>query len=156
MTIETNSVEILLVEDNPRDAELMIRALKKKNLANRLFHVTDGVEAIDFLLHKGKFSDRINTISPRIIFLDLKLPKMDGLQVLKEIRSNYSTRTIPVVIVTSSKEDPDILKAYELGASSYVVKPVDFESFSEVMSNLGFYWLLINTIVEKSNPEMNL
>lgn len=156
MTIETNSVEILLVEDNPRDAELMIRALKKRNLANRLFHVTDGVEAIDFLLHKGKFSDRINTISPRIIFLDLKLPKMDGLQVLKEIRSNYSTRTIPVVIVTSSKEDPDILKAYELGASSYVVKPVDFESFSEVMSNLGFYWLLINTIVEKSNPEMNL
>lgn len=156
MTIETNSVEILLVEDNPRDAELMIRALKKRNLANRLFHVTDGVEAIDFLLHKGKFSDRINTISPRIIFLDLKLPKIDGLQVLKEIRSNYSTRTIPVVIVTSSKEDPDILKAYELGASSYVVKPVDFESFSEVMSNLGFYWLLINTIVEKSNPEMNL
>lgn len=156
MTIETNSVEILLVEDNPRDAELMIRALKKRNLANRLFHVTDGVEAIDFLLHKGKFSDRINTISPRIIFLDLKLPKMDGLQVLKEIRSNYSTRTIPVVIVTSSKEDPDILKAYELGASSYVVKPVDFESFSEVMSNLGFYWLLINTTVEKSNPEMNL
>ena len=156
MTIETNSVEILLVEDNPRDAELMIRALKKRNLANRLFHVTDGVEAIDFLLHKGKFSDRINTISPRIIFLDLKLPKMDGLLVLKEIRSNYSTRTIPVVIVTSSKEDPDILKAYELGASSYVVKPVDFESFSEVMSNLGFYWLLINTIVEKSNPEMNL
>ena len=114
------------------------------------------MEAIDFLLHKGKFSDRINTISPRIIFLDLKLPKIDGLQVLKEIRSNYSTRTIPVVIVTSSKEDPDILKAYELGASSYVVKPVDFESFSEVMSNLGFYWLLINTIVEKSNPEMNL
>ena len=156
MTIETNSVEILLVEDNPRDAELMIRALKKRNLANRLFHVSDGVEAIDFLLHKGKFSDRINTISPRIIFLDLKLPKMDGLLVLKEIRSNYSTRTIPVVIVTSSKEDPDILKAYELGASSYVVKPVDFESFSEVMSNLGFYWLLINTIVEKSNPEMNL
>lgn len=156
MTIETNSVEILLVEDNPRDAELMIRALKKRNLANRLFHVTDGVEAIDFLLHKGKFSDRINTISPRIIFLDLKLPKMDGLQVLKEIRSNYSTRTIPVVIVTSSKEDPDIKKAYELGASSYVVKPVDFESFSEVMSNLGFYWLLINTTVEKSNPEMNL
>jgi two-component system response regulator len=156
MTIETNSVEILLVEDNPRDAELMIRALKKRNLANRLFHVTDGVEAIDFLLHKGKFSDRINTISPRIIFLDLKLPKIDGLQVLKEIRSNYSTRTIPVVIVTSSKEDPDILKAYELGASSYVVKPVDFESFSEVMSNLGFYWLLINTTVEKSNPEMNL
>ncbi len=156
MTIETNSVEILLVEDNPRDAELMIRALKKRNLANRLFHVSDGVEAIDFLLHKGKFSDRINTISPRIIFLDLKLPKIDGLQVLKEIRSNYSTRTIPVVIVTSSKEDPDILKAYELGASSYVVKPVDFESFSEVMSNLGFYWLLINTIVEKSNPEMNL
>lgn len=156
MTIETNSVEILLVEDNPRDAELMIRALKKRNLANRLFHVSDGVEAIDFLLHKGKFSDRINTISPRIIFLDLKLPKMDGLQVLKEIRSNYSTRTIPVVIVTSSKEDPDIKKAYELGASSYVVKPVDFESFSEVMSNLGFYWLLINTTVEKSNPEMNL
>lgn len=156
MTIETNSVEILLVEDNPRDAELMIRALKKRNLANHLFHVSDGVEAIDFLLHKGKFSDRINTISPRIIFLDLKLPKIDGLQVLKEIRSNYSTRTIPVVIVTSSKEDPDIKKAYELGASSYVVKPVDFESFSEVMSNLGFYWLLINTTVEKSNPEMNL
>ncbi len=142
--IDTNNVEILLVEDNPRDAELMIRALKKRNLVNHLFHVNDGVEALDFLLHRGNYEDRKNSASPKIVFLDLKLPKLNGLEVLKELKANENTRTIPIVIVTSSKEDPDIKLAYELGANSYVVKPVEFEAFSEVMSNLGFYWLLIN------------
>ncbi len=142
--MDTNNVEILLVEDNPRDAELMIRALKKRNLVNHLFHVSDGVEALDFLLHRGNYEDRKNSSSPKIVFLDLKLPKLNGLEVLKELKANEKTRTIPIVIVTSSKEDPDIKLAYELGANSYVVKPVAFESFSEVMSNLGFYWLLIN------------
>jgi two-component system response regulator len=142
--IDTNNVEILLVEDNPRDAELMIRALKKRNLVNHLHHVLDGVEALDFLLHRGNYEDRKKSVSPKIVFLDLKLPKLNGLEVLKELRSNELTRTIPVVIVTSSNEDPDIKLAYELGANSYVVKPVEFEAFSEVMSSLGFYWLLIN------------
>jgi two-component system response regulator len=146
--IDANSIEILLVEDNLRDAELMIRALKKRNLANHLFHVSDGVEAVDFLLHQGNFEDRKNTESPKVIFLDLKLPRMNGLEVLREIKSNEITKTIPVV-VTSSNEDPDIKRAYDLEASSYVVKPVDFDSFSEVMSNIGFYWLLINTTLEK-------
>ncbi len=146
--IDTNYIEILLVEDNPRDAELMIRALKKRNLVNRLFHVIDGVEALDFLFHRGNFAEKQNTASPKVIFLDLKLPKMNGLEVLKEIKSNEKTKRIPVVIVTSSQQDPDIKRSYELGANSYIVKPVNFESFSEVMSNLGFYWLLVNTTID--------
>jgi len=137
-------IEILLVEDNPRDAELMIRAFKKRNLANNLIHVDDGAKALDYLFCKGKYADNINHPLPKIVLLDLKLPKINGLEVLKQIKETESTHTIPVVIVTSSAEDPDIKLAYELGANSYVVKPVNFESFTEVMSNLGMYWLLIN------------
>ena len=137
-------IEILLVEDNSRDAELMIRALKKRNLANNLIHVEDGSEALDFLFNRGKYEERQNNASPKIVLLDLKLPKLNGLEVLREIKKNEHTRRIPVVIVTSSAEDPDIKLAYELGANSYVVKPVNFEAFTEVMSNLGLYWLLIN------------
>ncbi len=137
-------IEILLVEDNSRDAELMIRALKKRNLANNLIHVEDGSEALDFLFNRGKYEERKNNASPKIVLLDLKLPKLNGLEVLREIKKNEHTRRIPVVIVTSSAEDPDIKLAYELGANSYVVKPVNFEAFTEVMSNLGLYWLLIN------------
>lgn len=138
------NIEILLVEDNPRDAELIIRAFKKRNLANNMTHVEDGSEALDFLFNRGKYEGRKNVASPKIVLLDLKLPKLNGLEVLHEIRKNENTRTIPVVIVTSSAEDPDIKLAYELGANSYVVKPVNFEDFTEVMSNLGLYWLLIN------------
>jgi len=141
---EPKVIEIVLVEDNPRDAELMIRALKKRNLANNLIHVEDGSEALDFLFNRGKYEQRKDTSAPKVVLLDLKLPKVDGLEVLREIRKNEKTRKIPVVVVTSSSEDPDIQRAYELGANSYVVKPVEFESFTEVMSNLGLYWLLIN------------
>ncbi len=135
--------DILLVEDNPNDAELIIRALKKHNLANRLLHVLDGVDALDFLFCRGKFKD-IDCPPPKVILLDLKLPKLNGLEVLKTIRSDKRTQHIPVAIVTSSREDPDIRKAYELGANSYVVKPVDFEQFIDAMSEVGLYWLLIN------------
>lgn len=137
-------IEILLVEDNPRDAELIIRTLTKRNLANHLVHVEDGSEALDFLFNRGKYEGQINHELPKIVLLDLKLPKVNGLEVLREIKNRESTRSIPVVIVTSSAEDPDIKLAYELGANSYVVKPVNFEAFTEVMSNLGLYWLLIN------------
>ncbi len=141
---ESKLIEILLVEDNPRDAELMIRAFKKRNLANNLIHVEDGSEALDFLFNRGKFEGRKAGSAPKIVLLDLKLPKVNGLEVLREIKNNEDTRKIPVVVVTSSAEDPDIKLAYELGANSYVVKPVNFEAFTEVVSNLGLYWLMIN------------
>lgn len=139
-----NAVEILLVEDNPRDAELTIRALKKNNLANRLIHVEDGREALDFLFAQGKYEDLTKDNLPKVVLLDLKLPKVNGLEVLRTMKSDERTRTIPVVIVTSSAEDPDIKAAYELGANSYVVKPVHFDAFIEVMTQLGGYWLLVN------------
>lgn len=138
--------DILLVEDNPNDADLMMRAFKKRDLAYNLIHLEDGAQALDYLFCQGKYKDDLNQALPKIVFLDLKLPKIDGMEVLRKIRQNESTRTLPVVIVTSSAEDPDIQLAYELGANSYVVKPLNFESFSEVMSNLGFYWLSINKL----------
>lgn len=141
---DLNAVEILLVEDNPRDAELTIRALKQKHLANNLFHVEDGVEALDFLFARGRFADRNMEDSPKVIMLDLKLPRINGLEVLRAIKADERTRTIPVVIVTSSAEDPDVSAAYKLGANSYVIKPVQFESFIEAMSKLGVYWLMVN------------
>ena len=141
---DLNSVEILLVEDNPRDAELTIRALKKNNLANSLFHVEDGEEALDFLLSRGKYNGQEVTRSPRVVLLDLKLPKINGLEVLRTIRADERTRKIPVVVITSSSEDPDISTAYQLGANSYVVKPVDFDAFLNVMKSLSFYWLVVN------------
>ena len=144
MTFSDNAVEILLVEDNPRDAELTIRALKKKNLANSLFHVEDGVDALDFLFARGKYSDRDINDAPKVVLLDLKLPRIDGLEVLTAIKADERTRAIPVVIVTSSAEDPDVKKAYQLGANSYVIKPVQFDSFMEAMVRVGVYWLMVN------------
>jgi len=141
-----NAVEILLVEDNPQDAELMIRALRKQNLANQIHIAEDGAEALDFIFCKGQYSDRDFSKSPKVIFLDLKLPKISGLEVLQEIKSNPLTRTLPVVVVTSSKENPDIKKAYELGVNSYVVKPVNFDDFLKAMSQIGLYWLLVNEV----------
>jgi len=138
------AVEILLVEDNPRDAELTIRALKKKNLANRLYHVEDGVEALDFLFARGKYSERDIKNTPRVVVLDLKLPRINGLEVLSAIKGDERTQTIPVVVVTSSAEDPDIKTAYQLGANSYVLKPVQFEPFIEAMTKVGIYWLMVN------------
>jgi two-component system, response regulator len=140
----SNVVDILLVEDNPHDSELTIRSLRKQNLANNIVSVEDGAEALDFVFSKGKYAGRNAEVVPRVILLDIKLPKLNGLEVLREIKSNPQTRGIPVVMVTSSQEDPDIKLAYELGANSYVVKPVDFESFQEAMVHIGLYWLLVN------------
>jgi two-component system response regulator len=139
-----DAVEILLVEDNPRDAELTVRALRKNHLANKLFVVEDGSSALDFIFRRGEFSGRSQMENPKIILLDIKLPRVGGLEVLKEIKSDPRSRIIPVIMVTSSREDPDIATAYEYGANSYVVKPVEFEAFQEAMNHLGLYWLLIN------------
>lgn len=144
MREEIGIVDILLVEDNARDAELISRALKKFNLANSLFVVEDGVEAIDFVFCRGKYAERDIIHPPKVVFLDLKLPRLNGLEVLRLIKMDERTRKIPVVMVTSSRQDPDIKAAYELGANSYVIKPVDFEAFAECVSRLGLYWLLIN------------
>jgi two-component system response regulator len=140
----TESVDILLVEDNPQDVELTIRALKKRNLANSVYVVNDGAQALDFMFNRGSFAARASMQHPKVVLLDLKLPKLNGLEVLRALKEDERTRWVPVVMVTSSKEDPDIRTAYQLGANSYVVKPVDFDAFVEAMSNLGFYWLLIN------------
>ena len=146
---DVNAVEILLVEDNPRDAELTIRALKKHNLANKLFHVEDGVEALDFLFGRGKYIGRDINDSPKVVLLDLKLPRINGLEVLRTLKEDERTQTIPVVIVTSSAEDPDVQMAYQLGANSYVVKPVQFDAFIEAMTKLGIYWLMVNHLTNK-------
>jgi two-component system response regulator len=141
---DTDAVDILLVEDNPQDAELTIRALKKHNLANRLITVEDGAQALDFIFCRGKYATRELSRSPKVVLLDLKLPKVSGLEVLRALKQDERTRSIPVVVVTSSREDPDIKTAYSLGANSYVVKPVDFDAFAESVSSLGLYWLLVN------------
>ena len=141
-----NGVEILLVVDNASDAELTIRALKKKNLANYLIHLKNGVEALDFLFARGEFSGRDLQKTPKVILLDLKMPKVDGLEVLRKIRGDERTKNIPVVVLTSSKEDPDIEACYKLGVNSYIVKPVEFDNFLKAVSELGFYWLLLNQV----------
>jgi two-component system, response regulator len=137
-------VEVLLVEDNPHDAEMTIRTLRKVNLANRLIHVKDGAEALDFIFAKGFFAGRQIENKPKVILLDIKMPKVDGIEVLRQIKANETTRTIPVVIMTSSKEEQDIITSYNLGVNSYVVKPVDFEGFAKAVSELGLYWLITN------------
>ncbi len=143
--MDPNSVEILLVEDNPADAELAIRELKKHNMANNLFHVRNGEEALDFIFATGKYADTRNMLyTPKVILLDIQMPKVNGIEVLSTLKSDSRTRQTPVVILTSSKENPDIQKCYELGANSYIVKPVNFEGFAEAIRNLGFYWLLLN------------
>jgi len=141
---QQNEIEILLVEDNPYDAELTLRALKNNHLANRVIVVRDGEEALDFIFARGAFSDRRVEDIPRVILLDLKLPKVDGLEVLKAVKNDPRTRFIPVVVLTSSKEEKDIVESYQLGANSYIVKPVDFDKFIEAVNSLGLYWLLLN------------
>ncbi len=137
-------VEILLVEDNPNDAELALRALKKNNLANNVAVVTDGEEALDFIFARGAFSHRKIENGPKVILLDLKLPKVDGLEVLRAIKGDPITKIIPVVVLTSSKEESDIVESYKLGANSYIVKPVEFDKFVAAVKDLGLYWLLLN------------
>lgn len=140
----TNRVEILLIEDNMDDAELAIRALRKANINHNLIHLKNGAEALEFLFGTGEFKDRDLTNTPKVILLDLKMPKVDGLEVLAQIKTNELTKSIPVVVLTSSKEHPDIKQAYSLGANSYIVKPVEFDEFTKVISDLGLYWLMKN------------
>lgn len=137
-------VEILLVEDNPTDAELTMRALKRKNMANQVVWVKDGAEALDFIFATGIYSDRNPEDLPKLILLDLRMPKVDGLEVLQKIKAEEKTRQIPVVVLTSSNEDRDIVESYKLGVNSYVSKPVEFDEFIDAVSTLGFYWMLIN------------
>ncbi len=139
-----DKVEILLVEDNMNDAELTIRALKKKNLANNLVHLKDGAQALDFIFARGEYADRDVSNIPKVILLDLKMPKVNGMEVLAQIRADERTKKVPVVVLTSSKEDPDVAECYKLGANSYIVKPVEFDNFHHAVTSLGYYWLLVN------------
>lgn len=141
---DADQVEILLVEDSAEDAELTLRALKKHNLANRIHHAKDGVEALDFLFARGPHADQTRLRMLRVVLLDLKLPRVDGIEVLTRMRADPRTKLVPVVVLTSSREDPDISRCYALGVNSYIVKPVAFEEFIKVVSSLGLYWLLLN------------
>jgi CheY-like chemotaxis protein len=139
-----NEVEILLVEDNPQDLELTLRALRKNRLANAITTVSDGEAALDFLFARGQYAGRDINHHPRVVFLDLKLPKVDGIEVLRQVKMDERTKSIPIVVVTSSAEERDRVESYQLGVNSYVVKPIEFDSFVKTISELGFYWLAIN------------
>jgi CheY-like chemotaxis protein len=141
---DTNPVELLLVEDNPQDLELALLALGEANFANHIHVARDGAEALEFIFCEGPYAMRRITDTPSVILLDLKLPKIDGLEVLKRIKSDPRTKRIPVVVLTSSKEQSDVIESYELGVSSYIVKPVNFEQFVAAVRELGLYWLLLN------------
>lgn len=143
---DIHKCEILLVEDNPNDVELTIRALRKHNLAEGLHIVRDGEEALEFLFGTGRYAHRDITIQPKVILLDLKLPKVTGLEVLKKIKTNEATASIPVVVLTTSREENDIRTSYKLGVNSYIVKPVDFNKFDDAVAGIGFYWLLTNEL----------
>jgi len=142
--METRIVDILLVEDSPYDAELTMTALLAKNITNHIEHVEDGAEALDFIFCRGKYAQRDFKCRPRLVLLDLKMPKVNGIEVLREIKSHPETLSIPVVVLTSSKEEPDIERCYELGANSYIVKPVGFENFAAAVTEIGMYWALLN------------
>jgi CheY-like chemotaxis protein len=142
--MNVDAVEILLVEDNPQHVELTLRALRKYNLANNVLVAKDGAEALEFIFATGAYSQRQVEQGPKVIVLDLKLPKVDGLEVLRRIKSDERTKAIPVVVVTTSEQERDIVESYKLGANSYIVKPVSFEKFVEAVSELGFYWMLLN------------
>lgn len=138
------SVDILLVEDNPTDVELALHAFKKYNIANSILVARDGLEALEYLFGLGQYKERNVADLPKVVLLDLKLPKVDGLEVLRRLRSDQRTRMVPVVVLTSSHEEKDVAQSYNLGINSYIVKPVDFGKFTEVVRELGFYWLFLN------------
>ena len=143
---KVNEVEILLVEDNPQDVELTLRALKKHNLANKVHVAKDGAEALDYLFASGAYEGRDTGKTPKVILLDLKLPKVDGLEVLRKVKAVERTKTIPIVVLTSSREEKDMVESYKLGVNSYIVKPVDFNKFVDAVGDLGLYWLLLNEV----------
>jgi CheY-like chemotaxis protein len=142
--MKSNEIHILLVEDNPEDVELTLDALKRHNLANKVQVVEDGEQALNFIFAKGAYADRSIKDKPKLVLLDLKLPKVDGLEVVCKIKSDNRTKTIPVVMLTSSHEEQDIIESYHLGVNSYIVKPVDFDQFLKSVTDLGLYWLLLN------------
>lgn len=145
MSKHLEAPEVLLVEDNPNDVELTLRAFKQNNVANRVNVVGDGEEALEFLRGTGRYADTgTETASPKVILLDLKLPRLSGLEVLREIKADPELRKIPVVVLTASREENDVIEAYDLGVNSYIVKPVDFEKFLDVANNIGVYWLMVN------------
>jgi two-component system, response regulator len=147
-----DAVEILLVEDNPSDRQLALYALRKANLANHVEEARDGEEALDFIFCRGSYAGRSPSEPPRLVLLDLKLPKIDGLEVLAEIRNNPTTRSVPVVVMTSSKEDCDVVASYKLGVNSYIQKPVDFEQFRAIIQQVGYYWLVVNQSPPPATP----
>ena len=142
--VNADAIEILLVEDNPQHVELTLRALRKHNLANHVLVAKDGAEALEFIFATGAYSQRRIENGPKVILLDLKLPKVDGLELLRRIKSDSRTKAIPVVVVTTSEQEQDVVESYKLGANSYIVKPVSFEKFVQAVSELGFYWMLLN------------
>lgn len=142
--VEHDDVDILLIEDTDSDAELAMRALRKRGLANKLVWLTDGAQALDFVFGQGEFAGRTAEQHPKVILLDLRLPKVSGIEVLRRLKSDTRARTIPVVVVTSSKEDADLNECYALGVNSYISKPVEFDEFTKAVGDLGFYWLLVN------------
>lgn len=142
--MENSKIEILLIEDNLYEAELAIRSLRKNNIANNVVHIDDGQEALDYIFNREKYEGNNAQYTPRLILLDLNLPKVGGLEILKQIKSDENTKMTPVVVLTSSKEERDIVDSYRLGVNSYIVKPVNFESFSKAMAELKIYWLLLN------------
>ena len=144
--MKSREVEVVLVEDNPNDAELAIRALKGYNLANKLMWLKDGVEALDFIFAQGRYADRSVEEVPKVVLLDLKLPMVDGLEVLEKIKSDTRTKSIPVVVLTSSSEERDIIASYNLGVNSYVIKPVDFDKYVEAVKEVGLYWMSLNQV----------
>ena len=139
-----NQTEILLIEDNPRDAELTLHALRKRNLANNVVHLVDGAAALDYLFATGAHAGRDVNHQPRVMLLDLKLPKVDGLEVLRRVKADARLKNLPIVVLTSSREEQDVVTSYRLGVNSYIVKPVDWENFSKAVADIGCYWLLLN------------
>ena len=139
-------MEILLVEDNAADAEMTLRALRRNNLANKVHWVKDGEQALEFMFRTGAYADREAGAVPKLVMLDIKMPKVDGIEVLRRIKANEATRTVPVVVMTSSNEERDVVESYRLGVNSYIVKPVQFESFLETVAKIGLYWLITNRV----------
>ena len=147
--MDTKPVDILLVEDNPNDVELALRALKKSGLANNIFVVNDGEDALDFIYCRNKFNNRNPDFIPKVILLDLKLPKVDGLEVLRTLKSDDEKKVIPVIVLTSSNQEKDMIESYKLGVNSYIQKPVDFDQFVASVNAIGYYWLLLNQLPQK-------